>query len=517
MIAIYLAVAFIAVGAVQQDSGLPNWLYLGENGERAMIEMARSIMPAGALVMILGGLASTMSALNATIYSSSRVSFAMGRDGDLPQVFGRIHYHNKTPHWAIWLSGMVVIAMALLLPVVDVASGASITFLLLFLMVNVALVRLRKSHPDIPRPFRAPLVPWLQYLTIGIMLVLAVELGRLSSLAWVVTIVWLLLGIVVYRRHGGAIEAQRTRDKILLEETTAHTDYSVLVPVANSAMARQLSQMGALIAQANRGEVFALHVITVPRQIDLADGRALLTRGRPVVDEVAGIAAEHGVPVRSMIRLGRDAAQSILSAARERHANLLLLGWPAYLSRREHAFGSIVWLLSHNPPCDLAVVRLNRAGLPQRILVPVGGGPNARLALELAVAQADAVEQRTGARPEVVGLHLLLPPEHDVDPERRRAELMETMDIGQIPLDLHIVATEQVVDGILTAAAGFDQIVIGASNEGLLGQSLFGSIPQEVAEQAGATVVMVKRHDPVRFRLRRWLGARRAGQRKTVP
>jgi glucosyl-3-phosphoglycerate synthase len=211
-----------------------------------------------------------------------------------------------------------------------------------------------------------------------------------------------------------------------------------------------------------------------------------------------------------MIRLGRDAAQSILSAARERNADLLLLGWPGYMSRREHAFGSIVWLLSHNPPCDLAVVRLNSSDLPRRILVPVGGGPNARLALELAVAQADAVAERTGGRPEVVGLHLLLPPEHGVDPEARRRELLDAMDIGTVPLDLVVRPTDEVVPGILEAAAGFDQIVIGASNEGLLGQSLFGSIPQELAEQAAATVIMVKRHDPVRFRLRRWLWARGA-------
>jgi amino acid transporter len=99
VVVIYLAVAFVSIGALQQTSGLSNWLYLGENGERAMIETARAIMPYGALLMILGGLASTMSALNATIYSSSRVSFAMGRDRDLPAVFGRIHSHNKTPHW----------------------------------------------------------------------------------------------------------------------------------------------------------------------------------------------------------------------------------------------------------------------------------------------------------------------------------------------------------------------------------------------------------------------------------
>ena len=80
----------------------------------------------------------------------------MGRDRDLPAIFGRIHPRNKTPHWAIWLSGLLIILMAVWLPVADVASGASITFLLLFLMVNIALIRMRKTRPDLPREVAPP-------------------------------------------------------------------------------------------------------------------------------------------------------------------------------------------------------------------------------------------------------------------------------------------------------------------------------------------------------------------------
>ncbi|MEZ4661219.1 MAG: amino acid permease [Caldilineaceae bacterium] len=278
VVVIYLAVAFVSIGALQQDSGLPNWVYMGENGERAMIETARRIMPYGALMMILGGLASTISALNATIYSSSRVSFAMGRDRDLPAVFGRIHPRNKTPHWAVWLSGLLIIFMAVAFPIEDVASGASITFLLLFLMVNISLIRLRTTRPDLVRPFRAPFVPWLQIISIGLQLVLAVELFELSPTAWITTGVWLLLGLLVYSRYGGIEEATKIEDTILLEETVAMRDYSVLLPVANEAVARQLANFGALFAQANRGELFALNVIRVPAQLSVTDGRAFLRR-----------------------------------------------------------------------------------------------------------------------------------------------------------------------------------------------------------------------------------------------
>jgi len=476
-----------------------------------MIETARVIMPYGALIMILGGLASTMSALNATIYSSSRVSFAMGRDRDLPQILGRIHPRNKTPHWAIWLSGVLIILVAVALPVADVASGASITFLLLFLMVNVALVRMRKTHPDLPRPFRAPFVPWLQYIAISVQVLLAIELFELSPVAWGVTVVWLVLGIFVYRQFGAVQEATKQEDKVLFEQMEAARDYSVLLPVANAALARQLASFAALFARANNGELFALHVINVPIQMVVGDGRAFLRQGRPLLEEVTSIGAEEDVPVHSMLRLGRDIGDSIISVARERETDLMVLGWPERTGR-EAAFSTIIDLMAKSPPCDLAVVRFRRSGLPKRILVPVAGGPNTRMALELAITAADAMEQQGQARPEVVALHLIIQKDEGGMPEvdARREELIDEFDLSDLPIQLEIEFASDAAEGILQASEKFDQIVIGASAEGLLEQSLFGSIPQRVAEESLKTVIMAKRFDPVKFGLRRWLGRAKA-------
>ena len=105
-------------------------------------------------IMFLGGLASTTSAFNATIYSSSRVSFAMGRGNDLPQIFGHIHLRNRNPHIAIYSSRALIILFTALLPIQDVASGPSLTFLLLFLLVKLSLIQLRKNQPDLHHPLK---------------------------------------------------------------------------------------------------------------------------------------------------------------------------------------------------------------------------------------------------------------------------------------------------------------------------------------------------------------------------
>ena len=89
--------------------------------------------------------------------------------------------------------------------------------------------------------------------------------------------------------------------------------------------------------------------------------------------------------------------------------------------------------------------------------------------------------------------------------EQRQQTLADQLGIGELPIEIRVTLADDVVHGILDAAHGFDQIIIGASEEGLLEQTLFGSIPQRVAEEAMMNVIMVKRHDLVKFGLRRWL------------
>ncbi|MBN2303805.1 MAG: amino acid permease, partial [Anaerolineae bacterium] len=79
VVVIYISVAVVALGAIEDPDGiLAPFQYLGAQEETAIVEAADQFMPAGLVLLLISGLASTMSALNATTYSSSRVSFAMG-------------------------------------------------------------------------------------------------------------------------------------------------------------------------------------------------------------------------------------------------------------------------------------------------------------------------------------------------------------------------------------------------------------------------------------------------------
>jgi amino acid transporter len=95
VVPIYLLVAFVAIGAVVPPEGMHVTEYLAQEKEVALVAAAEQFVAGGALVLLVGGLLSTLSALNATIYSSSRVAFAMARDAWMCRRVG-----GKTSHYA---------------------------------------------------------------------------------------------------------------------------------------------------------------------------------------------------------------------------------------------------------------------------------------------------------------------------------------------------------------------------------------------------------------------------------
>lgn len=203
---VYVLISFVLVGGVTAPGEGPVYAYLGELGEMGLVEAAGQLMPYGRVILLIAGMASTMSALNATVYSSSRVAFAMGRDGQLPSWLGRVRQESQAPAMAIATSAVIITFMALTLPIQDVAASADIMFLLLFILVNYTLISLRRQRPEMERPFKMPFFPVLPWIGIVAGLALALTLYNLSPIAWIAALVWFAVGGVIYvgysRNHG---------------------------------------------------------------------------------------------------------------------------------------------------------------------------------------------------------------------------------------------------------------------------------------------------------------------------
>ncbi len=157
-------------------------------------------LPWAQFLIAVGALTGITSVLLVMMLSQPRVLLAMARDGLVPpSFFGAIHDRFRTPWKSTILTGVFVGLLAGLLPLSILAELVNIGTLLAFVIVCGAVLIMRKTHPDLPRPFRAPLSPLTPILGILTCLVLMFSLPWEN---WARLFIWLALGFVVYFGYG---------------------------------------------------------------------------------------------------------------------------------------------------------------------------------------------------------------------------------------------------------------------------------------------------------------------------
>ncbi len=485
VIPIYLLVAVVALGTVHSGDSTP-WDYLASHKELALVEVSQTFFVGGGVLLLVGGLISTMSALNATIYSSSRVAFAMGRDRNFPSFFSKVHKKKFTPHWAILVSLIIIVMMAVSLPIEDVASAADIMFLLLFLQVNLAMIRLRKRRPDLDRGYVTPFFPYISIFGIVLLLALALYMFNYSPIAWVVTIVWVIAGLFIYRTYAYEREVEHIR-KVKALEALERKEYRILVPIANPVSMSSLAHTAIAIARKNDAEIIFLRVIEVREGQSLMAGLKEPGKASEQLEQMEDLVATFGIPVRGIVKVSHRISQAIVETATEENCNFIILGRhknPTFLQR---FFSSVIDTVIQESPCEVAVLHGEFASSKvKNILIPFGRNLHAILATEIAPAFA----AHFGAK---LQLTIVFEPGLPVD-ERNR--LMK--EANDQVLELNLPATVKpvydmdVLEGVLAESRKADMIVMGGKT-GEFVELLFGrSLTQEITNQSHCPVLWVK-------------------------
>ena len=153
----------------------------------------------GSTLVMLGTFAGLTSAMLVMLLGQSRVQYSMSRDGLLPPWAGRVHPRFRTPWISTIVVGFFVALLGSLLPINVLSELTSIGTLLAFAIVSAGVWILRVRRPDLPRPFKAPLVPLVPILGMGIPLILMLSLSRAT---WLRLIVWLIIGMAIYLGYG---------------------------------------------------------------------------------------------------------------------------------------------------------------------------------------------------------------------------------------------------------------------------------------------------------------------------
>jgi APA family basic amino acid/polyamine antiporter len=489
--AVYCTVAFVALGIVPAE-------VLGGSSTPLSDTASHFLGSWGAPLLGLAGMIATITSLNTASLSSARVALALSRDGYLPSFLSRIHPRLKTPLPAILISGALIALSAVSGDEVFLSYVSNFGYMFVVFFTNVSVILLRRKFPDHKRAFRTPWYPVTPIL--GCLGIIVVEVFT-EPHALVVGIGLIAVGLVVYQLRqpvGRAVEAAA--------QTVEAAHHEILVSVANPMTAKSLMKMAVMLGRAReQSTLAALSVVKMPAATPLEIAQEILDgqeNGRKrLLQQVADYAYEQGVPVRTLLRAARGISSGILGVAETRGGvGLILMGWRGQLSTQRVA-GSVVKDVVYGAKCDVAVLRDRGMGDTdiKHVLVPVGAGPHARLALQLAwdVARANKGSLRALR---------ILPEAGEVDIELEMDVLRQLVEdvLRDVPeqVTFSLRRNDSIVEGILAESAqregqaGYDLIAIGASEEWFLKNLLFGSIPDQVADGVSCSILMVRRFEP---------------------
>ncbi len=349
--------------------------------------------------------------------------------------------------------------------------------------------------------FVMPLFPLFPVLAIVAQTALAIWLVHISPIAWIIAPIWVASGLVLYLVYSRS-RAVTTEDEILVfEERPAdkaeNGKYRVMVAVANPENALQMVRTTYKVCGAKDAGVELLHMVPVPAHVPLHDAEKYMFEGKEGIIETMLYLAPM-FPLSTTLRYCRSAARGIVTAVRQKHTDLLILGWRGRSRRGRWRMGSTLDPVIEMSPCNVAVLKDCGGDRKfRRVLVPVVGGPNSLFAMEMASILAEADGSITA--------FTIANPKRPFDLGEFLIQAQERLHLPPDRIEGKVAPSQPVAKAILKEAEEYDLIVLGCTQEPLLRQLTHETLPEMVARRCSTPVVMVKAAVGIRSWLRRWI------------
>ena len=200
---LYVLVSAVMVGLVPYKAMLnepaPLVVAIQAAADRAAGTPWSTTMEAMKILVTVGALAGLSSVMVVMMLAQPRIFLAMSKDGLMPRWAGKVHPRFHTPHVSTLVTGVVVAMAAAFTPIGALGNLVSIGTLMAFVIVSMGIIVLRRTRPDLPRPFRMPLVPLLPIVSAIVSFALMLSLPWAT---WERLILWMAIGIAFYFAYG---------------------------------------------------------------------------------------------------------------------------------------------------------------------------------------------------------------------------------------------------------------------------------------------------------------------------
>ncbi len=490
---LYVLIVYVLVGIVDADD---------IRGEEAPMSIA--VEPlfgfVGVLVITLAALLALLSTANAGILTASRYPLALSRDRLIPDTFAHIHPRFNTPTTAIFATGGFMVLIIATLPVDEIAKMASAFQILVYTLVNAALIAFRERDLEWYEPeFVTPLYPWIPLFGVvsGVFVITQMDTLPLVGAVGIIvlgTAWYLYYGRERVDREGLAVDAaRRAAGKRFVNETERRLNEDdaageeVLIALRRDVSREEedrLLRVAAPIAEARGSRIRVIRFEEVPDQYPLEQATAQSPEDIEFEERTDEIARDLGVPVEVGEIVSHDTKHAVVNYA-DRIGVDLLLTRSDPVSRLGTLFGRDTdWIMEH-APCDVVFVQPGEFDEVDEIAIVTDRSPfNDPLKVEL----ADAIASVTGAGLRFVFVAGKNPSEQSLETVHDYHDELD--DRCSSPVEGIVVESGE-IDALIEEVESADIVVLSTVTHRRLPDLLVSQRSDRVAQRLSQPVLLV--------------------------
>ena len=462
------------------------------NPETVLAVAAQNYLGAfGFWLVLVAGIFSMLSALQANLFAASRISLRMANDRTLTHQLSQIHEKYGTPTISIWTTCGIVALLVLILPDVAAAGAASsLIFLITFALGHLIMILMRNRGYKESDTFRAPFFPALPIAGMVACLGLAIFQAIVVPAAGLISLLWLIIGGVLFVsffvRKAQAIEAsEQALDPNLVR--LRGLSPLVLLPISNPANAESMVFVANALAPPVVGRVLLLSIVIPSTEEDDIDKR--LTSSRDVTQYALKASFQAGLRPDTLTTIAEHPWEEIERVAKVHNCRSLLLGLS---DLNDIQTNENLEKLVHHVKSDVVVFRQPHSGWKitdaKKILIPVAGlDSNDPLRARMAASLWRA------SQPEITFVQIL--PESTPEETIKKNQLRLSRFASRIipgKTNVRIIPSGDVTRELVQLSSEHDLVIMGLGKPGVH-EKAFGKIPLTLAEQTESALIFISK------------------------